>query len=226
MTYRSANGGSVWPGLLVTIEGVDGGGKSTLAEGLAGRLRAAGYPVRLTREPGGTPLGARIRDLLLAPEGEGPCPPAELLLYAADRAQHYATVIRPALAAGQIVICDRFVDSTVVYQGLVRGLDRVFIELLHRFVLDGLTPDLTFLLDLAPEEAWRRCRDRAPDRLEREGLAFQRAVRCAFLQLAAESPRRFRVLDATEPPEALLEQAAGEVLRLAGARLLSLARAV
>ncbi len=158
----------------------------------------------MTREPGGTAIGQDIRRILLSPRSTGMDPRAELLLYAADRAQHIAQVIRPALAAGRAVVCDRYHDATLAYQGYGRGLDRRLIHRLHALLLEGVTPDLTLLLDLPAREglarAWSQidsgARDRQEARFEEERLDFHRKVRAGYLELARQAPVRFRVIDA------------------------------
>lgn len=181
------------PGRLITLEGGDGAGKSTQAILLAERLRAAGVEVVATREPGGTPLGQEIRRLLVTPGGDPPVVRAELLLYLADRAQHVARVVAPALARGAWVVCDRFVDSTIAYQGAGRGLDEEEVTDLCRLATDGVWPDLTLWLSLDPAVAARRRAGRGrADRMELEGIAFQERLAAAFARLAAAEPGRWR----------------------------------
>jgi len=181
------------PGRLITLEGGDGAGKSTQVARLAERLRTAGVEVVETREPGGTPLGQEIRRLLVTPDGDPPVPLAELLLYLADRAQHVARVIAPALARGAWVVCDRFVDSTLAYQGAGRGLDEPEVARLCRLATDGVWPDLTLWLALDPTEAARRRAGRGgADRIELEGIAFQKRLAVAFARLAGAEPDRWR----------------------------------
>lgn len=186
-------------GLFVAFEGGEGVGKSTQIATAAAWLRELGRHVVETREPGGTPLGGELRRLLLHPDGEI-TPRAEALLYAADRAQHVESVIRPALDAGHIVLTDRYVDSTLAYQGAGRGLDDT--RLVTGWATGGLLPDLTVLLDLDPSVGLRRAGARAsPDRLEAASLAFHEAVRAGFLALAADAPQRYVVLDAAAGPD-------------------------
>ncbi len=181
------------PGRLITLEGGDGAGKSTQAALLAARLRAAGVEVVETREPGGTPLGQEIRRLLVTPGGDPPVVRAELLLYLADRAQHVARVVAPALARGAWVVCDRFVDSTIAYQGAGRGLDEAEVTALCRLATGGVWPDLTLWLALDPALAARRRAGRGgADRMELEGIAFQERLVAAFARLAAAEPGRWR----------------------------------
>ncbi|MDT7943952.1 MAG: dTMP kinase [Dehalococcoidia bacterium] len=197
--------------LFLTLEGGEGVGKSTQARALARLLYRSGCPTILTREPGGTALGRRLRRLLLQ-KGASPSPWAELFLFAADRAQHAAEVILPALRAGQTVICERFTDSTIAYQGYGRGLDLQMVRQVCQMASYGLTPHLTVLLDMEPEAALARKPHR--DRIGGEGLDFHRRVRQGFLSLAREEPQRFLVVDASLPP--------GEVTQLIWQRLSAL----
>lgn len=191
-------------GLFVTLEGPEGAGKSTNREYLADRLRARGLDVVLTREPGGTPLAERIRDLLLTPADEPMAVDTELLLVFAARAQHLAQVIRPALARGAVVLCDRFTDATYAYQGGGRGLPLERIAQLETFVQGDLRPDLTLIFDLPVEVGLARAAARGRlDRFEQEGMCFFEAVRSAYLQRAEAAPLRYRVLDAGRPLSAV-----------------------
>ncbi len=184
-------------GLFITLEGPEGAGKSTNRDYLAACLKAHGVDVLLTREPGGTPLAERIRDVLLAPSDEPMAADTELLLMFAARAQHLQEVIRPALARGAVVLCDRFTDATYAYQGGGRGLGFERIALLETFVQGELRPDLTLVFDLPVEVGLRRAAARGGlDRFEREGRAFFEAVRATYLQRAAAAPSRYKVLDA------------------------------
>jgi len=191
-------------GLFVTFEGGEGSGKSTQIERLAARLRAAGIEPLLTREPGGTPLAERVRDLLLDPAA-GPGPAGEALLMEAARADLVERVLRPALAEGRVILCDRYDDSTLAYQGAGRGLDADLLAALNRFATGGLRPHLTLLYDIDPARGLARRSDsgRELNRLDRESRAFHERVRARFLDLARAEPERFVVLDAAEPPEAL-----------------------
>jgi dTMP kinase len=183
-------------GMFVAFEGGEGVGKSTQIARAATWLREQGREVLETREPGGTPLGQELRRLVLDPQSHHVTPRAETLLYAADRAHHVDTVVRPALAAGQIVLTDRYIDSTHAYQGAGRGLDES--RVVTRWATGGLLPDLTVLLDLDPRVGLRRAGARASlDRLEGASLAFHEAVRRSFLDLAAEAPDRYVVIDAS-----------------------------
>jgi dTMP kinase len=195
------------PGLFVTFEGGDGAGKTTQASLLDDWLRDRGRDVVRTREPGGTDVGVRIREIVLHHRGHID-PRAEALLYAADRAHHVETVVRPAIARGDVVIQDRYLDSSVAYQGAGRVLDADDVRALSLWATDGLLPDLTVLLDLDPAAARRRldADDKPFDRLEAEKEDFHTRVRTAFLTLAAAEPERFLVLDATQPAEALAQR--------------------
>jgi len=187
-------------GFWITFEGGDGSGKTTQAALLEEWLHAQGREVVRTREPGGTDVGTLIRDIVLHHRGEV-APRAEALLYAADRAQHVATLVRPALARGDVVIQDRYLDSSVAYQGAGRVLDSGQIRALSLWAAEDALPDLTVLLDLDPAAARARLNadDKPFDRLEAEEDDFHRRVRAAFLELAADDPQRFLVLDASLP---------------------------
>ena len=187
-------------GLFITLEGPEGAGKSTNREFLAQHLREQGQEVLLTREPGGTPLAEQIRELLLAPSEESMCSDTELLLVFAARAQHLHQVIRPALARGALVLCDRFTDATYAYQGGGRGLSCERIAQLETFVQGDLRPDLTLIFDLPVEIGLSRAAARGRlDRFEQEGMRFFESVRNAYLQRAAQTPQRYRVIDAGKP---------------------------
>ncbi len=186
-------------GVFITFEGIDGCGKSTQLRLLAGELRARGVDVVTTREPGGTTLGQKLRAALLDVK-EQVDPLTELLVFAADRAQHVRTLLRPSLAAGQVVMSDRYADATVAYQGAGRGFQPELINEIVRLATEGLTPDLTLLFDLTvPESAVRtRRRNKAKisDRLDREHQEFHMRVREAYLDIAKANPERVRVIDA------------------------------
>jgi dTMP kinase len=187
-------------GLFITLEGGDGSGKSTQAELLSEWLRERGRTVLRTREPGGTDVGNEVREIVLHHRGDI-APRAEALLYAADRAHHIASTVRPALARGEVVIQDRYLDSSVAYQGVGRVLDPVEIRELSLWAAEGLLPDLTILLDLDETVARTRldsARTRY-DRLEAEKAEFHARVRTAYLDLAEAEPERFLVLDASQP---------------------------
>lgn len=195
--------------MFITLEGIEGSGKTTQIENIAGFLRGSGRECLITREPGGTLIGGKIRTLLLNRDHHMLDPMAELLLYTADRAQHIGEKILPALESGMSVVCDRFIDSTIAYQGAARGIGAQTIHELNRLVLPGLRPDITFLLDLSPEvgllRAWKEIesgkRDGGQSRFEREKIRFHETVREGYLALAAAEPERFRVIDAADPPE-------------------------
>lgn len=185
-------------GLFITLEGPEGAGKSTNRDYLAELLGATGREVVLTREPGGTPLAERIREILLAPAAEPMAVDTELLLMFAARAQHLAQVIRPALARGALVLCDRFVDATYAYQGSGRGVPVERIATLEAFVLGDLQPDLTLVFDLPVEIGLARAARRgALDRFEQEQRAFFEAVRQTYLDRAQAVPARYRLIDAS-----------------------------
>lgn len=197
-------------GLFITLEGPEGAGKSTNRDYLAALLREHGVDVVLTREPGGTPLAERIRELLLAPADEPMASDTELLLVFAARAQHLQQVVRPALARGAVVLCDRFTDATYAYQGGGRGMPTERIALLEDFVQGALRPDLTLVFDLPVEVGLARAAARGRlDRFEQERLEFFEAVRSTYLQRAAQSPERYRVLDAAQPLDAVQQRIAG-----------------
>ncbi len=198
-------------GAFVAFEGGEGVGKSTQILRLAQWLGDLGRHVVQTREPGGTPLGRELRRLVLEPDGQV-SPRAEALIYAADRAHHVDTLVRPALDAGAVVLTDRYIDSTLAYQGAGRGLSVRQARVVTDWATGGLLPDLTVLLDLDPEVGLSRAQARAHlDRLEAASLDFHRLVRQGFLDLAAEDAQRYLVLDAAAPPDAL-EQAIRERL--------------
>jgi dTMP kinase len=188
-------------GLFITLEGGEGSGKSTQAQALRALLEDAGRSVTVTREPAGCPLGQRARELLndrsLKLDAR-----SEFLLFAAARAQHVAEVIRPALDRGEVVICDRFSDSSVAYQGYGRGLDLEDVREANRMATQGLVPDLTVLLDVPVETGLgRKAGEKAPDRIGQEGAQFHERVRQGYLAMAAQEPDRFLVRDGTLPPE-------------------------
>jgi dTMP kinase len=195
------------PGLFITFEGGEGGGKSTQIHRLAERLQSEGKKVLQTREPGGTPLGEAVRNLLQHDAaGENMSSEAELLLFTASRAQLTRERIQPAVAAGEIVLCDRFMDSTTVYQGVARKLDAGSVAMINRFAVGETRPDLTILIDLSPEVGMARVHARSNgqlDRIEQEAIEFFEAVRAGYLKLAQAEPERFLVLDGSESVEAL-----------------------
>ncbi|HEX6328982.1 MAG TPA: dTMP kinase [Jiangellaceae bacterium] len=197
-------------GVFIAIEGGDGSGKSTQARLLARRLRDAGREVVLTYEPGDTRIGTDVRRLVLDVASEGLDARAEALLYAADRAEHVAATIRPALERGAVVITDRYVDSSIAYQGAGRGLGVDEIAALSAFATDGLLPDLTVVLDV-PEDIRRPRITGLGDRLEREAAEFHETVRQAYLRRAAADPDRYLVVDASRPPADLADLIAEHV---------------
>ena len=195
--------------IFITLEGIEGSGKTTQLGNIVSFLEGCGHDCLLTREPGGTRIGRRIRAILLDPASRGMGSLTEMFLYEADRAEHISKIIRPALAAGKTVISDRFCDATVVYQGYARGLDVEFIHGVHRTILNDLAPDVTILLDLPPEvglgRAWneinngRRTADET--RFEKETLAFHNKIRAGYLELARGEPERFCIIDAGKNEE-------------------------
>ena len=200
-------------GLFVVLEGGEGAGKSTQSRRLVDRLRATGREVVATREPGGSPVSEAVRAVLLDPANEGMSVRAEALLFAAARGEHVARVVAPALARGAVVVCDRYVDSSVAYQGIARGLGADTVAGLSLWATEGLLPDLTVLLDVDPADGLVRAGD--PDRLEAEPLEFHRAVREGYLRLAATEPDRYLVLDghdAVEVVAARIDEAVGGLL--------------
>ncbi|MBN1613508.1 MAG: dTMP kinase [Deltaproteobacteria bacterium] len=209
-------------GRLITFEGIEGCGKTTQAA-LAGEyLQRLRIPFVLTEEPGGTPFGKRIREILLTKTLSEPAAKAELLLFAADRAQHVKEVIEPALEKGKAVLCDRFIDATVAYQGFGRGLDIGLIKTLNAFSTGSLRPDLTLLFDLPVETALMRVRarrsnkglDAVDDRFEGEEAAFHRKVREGYLRAAAEEPHRFRIIDASREISQIQSEVEGHLAKL------------
>jgi dTMP kinase len=210
---------------FITLEGIEGSGKTTQMLRLREHLSASGHQVVVTREPGGCRISDTIRALLLDPVNDTLAPQAELLLYSAARAQHVAEFILPALEEGNIVLCDRFADATTVYQGTGRGLDMEQLEIINRFASQGLTPDLTLLLDFPVEEGLQRARLRnqtvnleSEGRFELESITFHRRIRQGYHDLAARE-ERFRVIDALGDEETVTERLSTVVdLFLAGRR--------
>lgn len=191
--------------MFITLEGIEGCGKTTQINHLSTFFENRGQPCVVTREPGGTAIGKEIRSILLNPSNKDMVPRAELLLYMADRAQHIAALVKPRLAENSVVLCDRYFDATVVYQGFARGLDTRFIYELHRLVLEDFKPDITILLDLSPRiglaRAWKQLdngtRSGTESRFEEETLSFHEKVRAGYLELARLEPERFRTIDAS-----------------------------
>ena len=210
--------------MFITLEGIEGAGKGSVIADLALALRGSGQDVLLTREPGGCPLGEALRAQLLDMRNTGIAAEAELFLYLADRAQHVREIIVPALQAGRLVLCDRYSDSTLAYQGYGRGRDPDFLRSLDNFASGGLKPDLTLLLDLPAETGLARARARnelenkveSEGRFEAEALAFHCRVREGFLELARQEPERFAVIDAARTLPEVLAEARGLVGRRLG----------
>ena len=195
--------------MFITLEGIEGSGKTTQIARLVDFLEGKGLECITTRQPGGTLIGENIRSILLDPASKALEPTAELLLYMADRAQHIHELIRPCLMDGKTVVCDRYYDATVVYQGFARGLDIKLIRKLHHLLFEGLKPDITLLLDLPPrlglKRAWEQLntgqRSGQESRFEAEKVAFHEKVRAGYLELARHEPDRIRVIDAVPPPD-------------------------
>lgn len=214
-------------GLFVTFEGGEGSGKTTQIRALGERLRAAGHEVVMTREPGGTPEAEKIRDLLVQRDGGAWTGMAECLLFFAARVMHVQNLIRPALSAGKIVLCDRFTDSTIAYQAGGRGLPGDKVRALAALALDGFEPDLTFILDIDPVEGLRRSESRLAttsngkekheDRFERLDLSFHKNLRQAYLGIARDAPERCRVIEATLERGIITDILEKETLEMIGA---------
>ncbi len=187
--------------MFVTLEGPEGAGKSTVIKMLAERIRAQGFTVLVTREPGDGPVGKQIREILL--HGEKIASTTELFLFLADRAQHVEAIIRPALQRGEFVLCDRYSDSTLVYQGYGRGLDLDMLRRLNEIATGGLQPDVTLLLDLPPEVGLAR--QGSKDRLDLEPIEFHQKIRDGFLKEAEAEPGRWVVIDAKQEVDKVIE---------------------
>ena len=195
--------------MFITFEGIEGSGKTTQIQRIHTLLVEQGYDVIVTREPGSSDIGNQIRSILLDSKNKGLDSLAELFLYMADRAQHLNETIKPALAAGKIILCDRYYDATLAYQGYARGLDIQLITKLHQLAFSEVKPDLTFLLDLPVEigltRAWQQIengqRTGKETRFEEEALAFHTKVRSGYLTLAAKESQRFKIIDASAPQE-------------------------
>lgn len=199
----------------MTFEGGEGAGKSTQIRMLAAELRASGHEVLVTREPGGSPGAEAVRHVVLSGAAEPFGPEMEAMLFAAARADHIDRTIRPALARGAVVLSDRFVDSSRVYQGVTGGLDRSFMQALERATVEDMMPDLTLILDIDPEEGMRRAGARRgaseADRFEKEGLSLHRRRRKAFLAIAKADPKRCKVIDGSRPAGKIAAEIAGAV---------------
>lgn len=200
--------------LFITLEGIDGSGKTTQAKMLAASLARTGNEIVLLREPGGTAISERIRELLLDPANAGMSAECELLLYEASRAQLVREVIEPALERGAVVVCDRFYDSTYAYQYGGRGLSAQLVKASNELGSCGMVPTCTVVLDLDPKVAYERATQGGADRLEAEGLAFQQRIRDAYLKLATNDKRRVHVIDATGTPDEVYDRLVGALAEL------------
>ncbi len=206
--------------MFITLEGIEGSGKTTQIKNIVEFLENKGYDCVVTREPGGTKIGEKIRSILLDPENRNMEPACELLLYFSDRVQHIKELINPALSEGKTIICDRFFDATLVYQGYARGLSIDLIIKLHQMIAYGLKPDITILLDLLPEiglsRAWEQIdnglRNEGETRFEKETLSFHEKVRAGYLELARLEPKRFRIIDASKNKDQVKQQIIRELV--------------
>ncbi|MER9652194.1 dTMP kinase [Mesorhizobium sp. M0152] len=210
-------------GFFITFEGGEGAGKSTQIERLARKMRAKKYDVLLTREPGGSPGAEAVRHVLLSGAAEPFGPKMEALLFAAARSDHVEQVIRPAVERGSIVLCDRFIDSSRVYQGVTGGIDPAFMETLEQVAINGMMPDMTLIFDIDPAEGLRRATLRrgsgdVADRFEKETLDIHRARREAFLAIAAAEPERCIVVDASADPDTVEDAVTAAVFAALEAR--------
>jgi dTMP kinase len=209
-------------GIFITLEGIEGCGKTTQIRLLEEFLKGKNYDVVTTREPGGTRIGDQIRRVLLVSENKEMAPIAELLLYAAARNQHIEEVIKPALERGQVVICDRYADATTAYQGAARKINPEYLVRVHEIATGGLQPQLTLLLDCPPHIGLERAIERneqstlhdREDRFEKESLEFHESVRQGYLRIANNEPDRLRVIDATRAPESIHQDIVKEVMRV------------
>jgi dTMP kinase len=202
-------------GLFITVEGTDGSGKTTQIKLMEEYLKSKGYEVVLTREPGGTNIGEKIRSLILDPENTEMGEISEMLLYAAARAQIVSELIKPSLESGKVVICDRFVDSSYVYQGFGRGIDFKIIEDVNRAALDGVTPNITFFMDIRPEIALnRRIASTGADRIEKEKMEFHVRVYSGYKKIAALYPDRIKPIDGNRGVEEIAAEIKGWLNKL------------
>ena len=209
--------------MFISFEGIEGSGKTTQAKHTVRFLQDKGHDCVITREPGGTRIGEKIRAILLDPLSKDMDPLTELLLYTADRAQHIKEYILPLLSDGKIVLCDRYYDATMAYQGFARGLDIGLIEKMHRLLFENLKPDITLLLDLSPEigleRAWKQInngnRVSQETRFEEERLSFHKRVRAGYLELSRLEPERFRVIDASKKEDEVRE----EIIKILDAKI-------
>lgn len=211
-------------GFFITFEGGEGAGKSTQIERLAGRMRAKKYEVLVTREPGGSPGAEAVRHVLLSGAAEPFGPKMEAILFAAARSDHVEQVIRPAVERGSIVLCDRFIDSSRVYQGVTGGLDPAFMAALEEVAINGMMPDMTLIFDIDPAEGLKRATarrgaDDGPDRFEKETLAIHQRRRDAFLAIAAAEPERCIVIDASAAPDTVEDVVTAAVFAALEARM-------
>lgn len=197
-------------GLFITVEGTDGSGKSTQIRLMEEYLRSKGYDIIFTREPGGTRIGEEIRSLILDPENTEMGIIAEMLLYASSRAQHVAELVKPAVMSGKVVICDRFVDSSYVYQGFGRGIDLKLVESVNNIALDGMTPDITFFFDISPEIALkRRIASTGADRIENEKMDFHMKVYEGYKKLALIYSDRIKSIDGNRDVDSIFQDVKG-----------------
>lgn len=196
--------------LFVTFEGGEGSGKSTAIKSLVDKLKSEGYDILLTREPGGTPISEQIREVILNKKNTEMDPVTEALLYAASRRQHVEEKVRPALKEGKVVLCDRFLDSSLAYQGGARGLGIDKVLEINKYAIDGLWPDVTIFFDLKPEIGLARINansGREVNRLDVEKMEFHQKVRDSFLELAKRYPERYVIIDASKTPSEVMEEA-------------------
>lgn len=210
------------PGNFITFEGIEGCGKTTQIRLLEEFLKLKGYHVLLTREPGGTRIGDQIRKILLSAENRGMFPVAELFLYAAARNQHVEEVILPALKEGRVILCDRFADATVAYQGAARKIENSFLEQVHKIATGGLKPNLTLILDCPADVGLKRAKIRneknevagVEDRFEQERIEFHEQVRQGYLDIAKKEPSRVKIINAMEPVQIVHRQIVQEIMRV------------